>query len=108
MGLLFPFSFSFHHNPQSTLLPTSFSPSATSAHALNTAYTHTMARIKLGLVGLLALSSAVSMVNAHEGHHHEEEQANFNLPGDAHYGASDIEVADFKVSALYAYNQLSP
>ncbi|KAF9327892.1 hypothetical protein BG006_008863 [Podila minutissima] len=61
-----------------------------------------MARIKLGLVGLLALSSAVSMVNAHEGHHHEEEQANFNLPGDAHYGASDIEVADFKPTTIKA------
>lgn len=61
-----------------------------------------MARIKLGLVGLLALSSAVSMVNAHEGHHHEE-QAEFNLPGDAQYGASDIEIADFKVSALHDF-----
>lgn len=60
-----------------------------------------MARIKLGLVGLLALSSAVSMVNAHEGHH-DGEQAKFNLPGDAQNGASEIEVAEFKVSALHA------
>ncbi|KAF9387930.1 hypothetical protein CPC16_006773 [Podila verticillata] len=60
-----------------------------------------MARIKLGLVGLLALSTAVSMVNAHEGHHHEE-QAEFNLPGDAQYSASDIEVADFKPTTIKA------
>lgn len=50
-----------------------------------------MTRISLGLVTLLALSTAVSMVNAHEGHHHEEEQKAFTAPDAA------IDITEFKV-----------
>lgn len=50
-----------------------------------------MTRISLGLVTLLALSTAVSMVNAHEGHHHEEEQKASTAPDAA------IDIAEFKV-----------
>jgi len=50
-----------------------------------------MTRISLGLVTLLALSTAVSMVSAHEGHHHEEEQKAFTAPDAA------IDITEFKV-----------
>lgn len=53
-----------------------------------------MTRISLGLVTLLALSSAVSMVNAHD----DKEQHKFNIPGDAEYDASKPELETFKVS----------
>lgn len=54
-----------------------------------------MTRISLGLVTLLALSSAVSIVNAHEGHDHAQQK--FNIPGDEEYSANAPELQDFKV-----------
>ncbi|KAF9099773.1 hypothetical protein BGX27_000531 [Mortierella sp. AM989] len=59
-----------------------------------------MTRISLGLVSLLALSSAVSMVNAHEGHDHD--QKNFNMPGDPGYAAPGVGLLDFKPTAIKA------
>ncbi|KAF9387901.1 hypothetical protein CPC16_006800 [Podila verticillata] len=55
-----------------------------------------MTRISLGLVTLLALSTAVSMVNAHEGHHHEEEQKAFTAPDAA------IDITEFKATTIKA------
>ncbi|KAF9925511.1 hypothetical protein FBU30_004730 [Linnemannia zychae] len=59
-----------------------------------------MTRISLSLVSLLALSSAVSMVNAHEGH--DNSQQKFNIPGDADYSTSSPELQDFKPSTIKA------
>ncbi|KAG0210206.1 hypothetical protein BGX28_009511 [Mortierella sp. GBA30] len=57
-----------------------------------------MTRISLGLVTLLALSSAVSMVNAHE----DKDQKQFNMPGDAEYGASKDDLESFKPTTIKA------
>ncbi|KAF9180334.1 hypothetical protein BGZ51_006054 [Haplosporangium sp. Z 767] len=57
-----------------------------------------MTRISLDLIRLLALSSAVSMVNAHEGH----SQKKFNIPGDAEYGSTGVERANFKPTTIKA------
>lgn len=54
-----------------------------------------MTRISLGLVTLLALSSAVSIVSAHEGHDHAQQK--FNIPGDDDYSASAPDLQEFKV-----------
>ena len=54
-----------------------------------------MTRICLGLVTLLALSSAVSIVNAHEGHDHAQQK--FNIPGDEDYSTNAPDLQDFKV-----------
>ncbi|KAF9172458.1 hypothetical protein BGX21_005328 [Mortierella sp. AD011] len=59
-----------------------------------------MTRISLGLVSFIALSSAVSMVNAHGGHDHGQKQ--FNMPGDPGYGSNGVELADFKPTAIKA------
>ncbi|KAG0348745.1 hypothetical protein BG004_004321 [Podila humilis] len=59
-----------------------------------------MTRISLSLVGLLALSSVV-MVNAHEGHAHDD-QPTFNLPGDANYGETGIEITEFRATSIKA------
>ncbi|KAG0273784.1 hypothetical protein BGZ95_010400 [Linnemannia exigua] len=59
-----------------------------------------MTRITLGLVSLLALSSAVSIVNAHEGHDHGQQK--FNIPGDEGYSASAPELAEFKATSIKA------
>ncbi|KAG0343917.1 hypothetical protein BG004_004894 [Podila humilis] len=56
-----------------------------------------MTRISLGLVTLLALSTAVSMVNAHEGHHHEEEQKAFTAPA-----TGPIVISEFKATEIKA------
>ncbi|KAG0320608.1 hypothetical protein BGZ99_004406 [Dissophora globulifera] len=66
-----------------------------------------MTRISMGLVSLLALSSAVSMVNAHAGHHghdHGQEQQKFNIPGDDEYvaAAAAVERPDFKPTTIKA------
>ncbi|KAF9408628.1 hypothetical protein BGZ94_002245 [Podila epigama] len=50
-----------------------------------------MTRISLGLVTLLALSSAVSMVNAHEGHQHNDKDQQ-----------ATIDIADFKATSIKA------
>ncbi|KAK3831862.1 MAG: Calreticulin family-domain-containing protein [Linnemannia gamsii] len=59
-----------------------------------------MTRITLGLVSLLALSAAVSIVNGHEGHDHGQQK--FNIPGDEGYSASAPELADFKATSIKA------
>ncbi|KAF9200270.1 hypothetical protein BGZ49_009528 [Haplosporangium sp. Z 27] len=59
-----------------------------------------MTRISLSLVSLLALSSAVSMVNAHEGHNHEQEH--FKMPGDEGYGSAGVDLVDFKPTSIKA------
>ncbi|KAG9069023.1 hypothetical protein KI688_009913 [Linnemannia hyalina] len=59
-----------------------------------------MTRISLGLVTLLALSSAVSIVNAHEGHDHAQQK--FNIPGDEDYSADALGLQDFKVTSIKA------
>ncbi|KAG0354590.1 Calreticulin family-domain-containing protein [Gamsiella multidivaricata] len=60
-----------------------------------------MTRISLGLVSLLALSSAVSMVCAHEGHEHD--QTKFNMPGDRNYSPKDsVELPEFKPTTIKA------
>ncbi|OAQ25096.1 Calreticulin-domain-containing protein [Linnemannia elongata AG-77] len=59
-----------------------------------------MTRISLGLVTLLALSSAVSIVNAHEGHDHAQQK--FNIPGDEEYSANAPELQDFKATSIKA------
>ncbi|KAF9941492.1 hypothetical protein BGZ65_002861 [Modicella reniformis] len=56
-----------------------------------------MTRFSMGLVSLLALSSAVSMVNAHD-----SEQTKFKMPGDAGYGASTVDRPEFKASSIKA------
>ncbi|KAG0042084.1 hypothetical protein BGZ83_000916, partial [Gryganskiella cystojenkinii] len=53
-----------------------------------------MTRITLGLVSLLALSSAVSMVSAHEGHDHAQNE--FHMPGDAEYTSTTDQLQEFK------------
>ncbi|KAF9130116.1 hypothetical protein BGW39_003476 [Mortierella sp. 14UC] len=59
-----------------------------------------MTRITLGLVSLLALSSAVSIVSAHEGHDHGQQK--FNIPGDKDYTTSAPELVDFKPTTIKA------
>jgi len=54
-----------------------------------------MTRITLGLVSILALSSAVSIVNAHEGHNNGQQK--FNIPGDEDYAPGAPDLLDFKV-----------
>ncbi|KAI1318370.1 hypothetical protein EDD11_006708 [Mortierella claussenii] len=62
-----------------------------------------MTRISLGLVSLLALSSAVSMVSAHDGHNHDD-QKQFKMPGDEGYTApaAQQELAAFKATTIKA------
>lgn len=62
--------------------------------------TKTMTRITLGLVSLLALSSAVSMVSAHEGHDHAQNE--FHMPGDSEYTSVKDELAEFQVQCLFS------
>ncbi|KAF9581345.1 hypothetical protein BGW38_001682 [Lunasporangiospora selenospora] len=58
-----------------------------------------MARITYGLVGLVALSTAINMVSAHEGGHGD---AQFKMPGDADYEKPTVELTDFKPSTIKA------
>ncbi|CAO3571124.1 unnamed protein product [Mortierella alpina] len=57
-----------------------------------------MTRLSLGLVTLLALSSAVSMVKAHD----DTDQQKFNIPGDAEYDASNPELPSFEPTTIKA------
>ncbi|KAF9355782.1 hypothetical protein BGX26_006132 [Mortierella sp. AD094] len=61
-----------------------------------------MTRISLSLVSLLALSSAVNMVNAHEGHDHDHDQKHFKMPGDPGYSSLGVDLAEFKPTAIKA------
>ncbi|KAF9432523.1 hypothetical protein BGZ76_010665 [Entomortierella beljakovae] len=63
-----------------------------------------MTRLSLGLVTLLALSSAVTMVHAHEGHDHghDHDQETFKMPGDPGYESLGVELTDFKPTTIKA------
>lgn len=102
---LFPFLFIlililFHHS-FSLFNSRTLSPflSHTNTHSLSLTLTLSiMTRISLGLVSLLALSSAVSIVSAHEGHDHGQHE--FLMPGDADYNPAKDDLAEFKVRYL--------